>query len=80
MPDINSRLVDCFAVVFPGVPKDRIPAATQDSVKDWDSVAQITLLTLIDEEFGITTDIEAVQDLTSFRSLLDYVAGSAPDA
>jgi acyl carrier protein len=79
MPETANRLVNCFAAVFPGVAKGRIPAATQESLQEWDSVAQITLLTVIDEEFGITTDVEEAQDLTSFRALLDYVAARVPD-
>jgi acyl carrier protein len=80
MPEIANRLINCFAAVFPGVPQDRIPTATQESVKEWDSVAQITLLTLIDEEFGITTDIAEAEDLTSFRAFFDYVGGRVPGA
>ena len=80
MPDTAVRLVNCFATVFPDLAKDRIATATQESINEWDSVAQITLLTVIDEEFGITTDIEEAQDLTSFRTFLDYVGRRAAGA
>jgi acyl carrier protein len=80
MPDTADRLVNCFSTVFPDLAKDRVPAATQESINEWDSVAQITLLTVIDEEFQMTTDIEEAQDLTSFRAFLDYVRRRAAGA
>ncbi|MCL5746055.1 MAG: acyl carrier protein [Acidobacteria bacterium] len=41
----------------------------------WDSVAHITLLTVVDEEFGIKTDLEDAEQLTSFDNLLEHVRG-----
>ena len=36
---------------------------------DWDSVAQVTLLTVIGEEFGIEVDFEEFEGATSFEEL-----------
>lgn len=36
---------------------------------DWDSVAQVTLLTVIGEEFGIEIDFEEFEGATSFQEL-----------
>ena len=77
MAEIADRLTQCFTTVFPSVPKERIPSVTQDSLSDWDSVAHITLLTVIDEEFGISTDLEEAHELSSYSAVLDYVQRSA---
>ena len=62
-------------MVFPDFPADRITSATQDTVQTWDSVAAITLMNLIEEEFSIQMDFEDLGELTSFQKILTYVNG-----
>jgi acyl carrier protein len=72
MNDANfQRLVNCFEKVFPNLNPSDIPAATQENVAQWDSVAHLTLLSLTEEEFGIQVDIDAFEAATSFRALLE---------
>jgi acyl carrier protein len=73
MDEIATRLTKCFSLVFPGISSEQISGATQESIATWDSVAHINLLTVVDEEFGINTDIENAEDLTSFPALLKHV-------
>jgi acyl carrier protein len=63
-------------VVFPSL-KDNagIFAATQATVPEWDSVAAITLVNVLEEEFQIEMDFEVLADLTSFELILDYLKG-----
>jgi acyl carrier protein len=75
MDNSETRLVNIFANVFPDLPADRIPNASQDSVQNWDSVAAITLMNLIEEEFGIQMDFDDLGELTSFQKILAYVDG-----
>jgi len=71
MNDANfERLVSCFEKVFPNLNPSDIPAANQESIAQWDSVAHLTLLSLTEEEFGIEIDIEAFEAATSFGALL----------
>lgn len=70
MDDTSSRLVNCFALVFPKLSRDQIPGATAASVSDWDSMAQVNLLSVIGEEFGIEIDFEEFEGATSFDELL----------
>lgn len=74
MSDIETRLQTCFAAVFPALPAAAIPAATQDTVSEWDSVATVTLLTVIEEEFGVTLDFEELEKLTSFQAVAATLA------
>jgi acyl carrier protein len=70
---VYEKLESCFEKVFPALPKSAIPTATHDNVSGWDSMAQITLLTLIGEEFGLDIDFEEFEGATSFALLLEAV-------
>ncbi len=71
----HERLVGCFEQVFPDLSRSAIPASTQDTVAAWDSIAQVTLISLIGEEFGIDIDFEEFEDATSFAAILEVVRG-----
>jgi acyl carrier protein len=73
--DMNARLVSCFRIVFPQFPAEAIPSARQDSVEAWDSVAAITLISVIEDEFQVTIDLERMLELTSFAAFLAYLKG-----
>ena len=75
MDNSETRLLKIFENVFPDLPADRIRNASQDSVQNWDSVAAITLMNLIEEEFGIQMDFDDLGELTSFQKILAYVDG-----
>jgi acyl carrier protein len=78
MTDIQVRLSACFANVFPDLKPDEIPQASQESLAAWDSVAHITLLSAIAEEFQCEMDEEFLETLTSYKRIVEYVeAGSA---
>jgi acyl carrier protein len=74
MDEHRARLITCFAAVFPDLPASDIPSATPESVAAWDSVANVTLLAVVEEEFGVTIDVDDLEHLTSFDALLDYLA------
>lgn len=73
MDNIQARLTRCFAAVFPDISDDQITGASSDTVKGWDSVAAATLVTTVEEEFGIEIDGEALESITSFQAMLDYL-------
>ena len=74
MDEHRARLMKCFAAVFPDLSAGDIAVATPEGVPAWDSVANVTLLAVVEEEFGITVDVEDIETLTSFETLLDYLA------
>ena len=74
MDEHRARLVKCFAAVFPDLPQAEIVAATPERVPTWDSIANVTLLAVVEEEFGIAIDVDDLERLTSFEALLDYLA------
>jgi acyl carrier protein len=75
MDAIRDRLVACFQTVFPDLPEAEIPAATQALIAAWDSVAAITLVNVIEDEFGIEVDLDLLAELDSFSRIHEYVCG-----
>jgi acyl carrier protein len=73
MDELQVRLVRCFAAVFPSLPSDRMATAQSSSVEGWDSVASVTLLAMVEEEFGIEIDVQGMEELLSFEKLLAYL-------
>lgn len=73
MDEIQSRLTKCFQIVFPELPDTEIQKASQSSVAEWDSVAAITLMNVIEDEFQITMDLEMAADLDSFTRIEEYL-------
>ena len=67
----TERLVGCFENVFPGLSRGAILLATPDTVADWDSVAHVTLLSLIGESFGL--DVEDFEEAASFAAIHEVV-------
>ena len=74
MTNTHDRLVECFANVFPDLPPVQIPSASTGTVKEWDSVAHITLLSAIAEDLGIELDTDDFANLTSFAAIEEFAA------
>ena len=80
MDDLENRLAACFSAVLPELTAEEIPEASATSVKSWDSVATITLIAVVEEDFGITIDVEDPARFDSFQSILEYLRGVAKNA
>jgi acyl carrier protein len=74
MVDIRERLTDCFAAVFPDLPRQDIPKVDHYNLARWDSVASVTLFATIEEEFGLELDLEDLPALVSFEKILSYLS------
>jgi len=75
MNEAEARLSRCFSAVFPGLNRQQIKSASVETVEAWDSVAGVTLIAVIEEEFGIQIDLESLDRLNSFPAILDYLQG-----
>ena len=73
MDDLDSRLQHCFSTIFPDVTSDRLVNATMDSIEGWDSVALVTLVNVIEEEFGIQVEMGDFPQFTSFAAGSEYL-------
>jgi acyl carrier protein len=69
----QQRLDDCIATVFPEISRDELRRAGSASVPNWDSLAMVTLVSLLEEEFGITFPPDDYAYAASYALLLDYM-------
>jgi len=58
MNDTKEKVARCFFQRVPGHPEEEIPRASTASLAAWDSVAHVTLLSSIAEEFGLDFELE----------------------
>lgn len=73
MNPIKEKVARCFSNVFPDIRQDEIPRASTASLAAWDSVAHITLLSSIAEEFGLDFELEDFEELVSYALIVDYL-------
>ena len=69
MDDVRDKLGRCFALAFPQLDPNRYADASAENTPQWDSLAHVTLLTLIGEEFGREIDFEEFEGVTTFEGL-----------
>jgi len=73
MNDFDERLATCFSAVFPNRSREEIVSASRDSIAEWDSLAAITLLSLVQQEFDTDIDLFDFERLGSFRLILNHL-------
>jgi len=71
--DTRERLATCFTAVFPSLSPNAIETAEPGVIEDWDSVATVTLMSVIEEEFHISIDPEDIEQLLSFGKAQAYL-------
>jgi acyl carrier protein len=80
MNNIKERVANCFLNVFPNIRPDEISGASTTSLAGWDSVAHVTLLSSISEEFGLDFELEDFEELVSSQLIVEYLEKKIPDA
>ena len=73
MSESESRLLRCFLSVFPALSPDEIRAASAQSLAEWDSLAAVTLVTVVQEEFSVEIDLLDLAELDSFQAIWTYL-------
>ena len=73
MDNFENRLVRCFSSVFPDLTDEQIRHASVDSVAEWNSLAAITLVALLQEEFALQVSLADLPNLVSFSAVQTYV-------
>jgi acyl carrier protein len=80
MNSIQDRVAHCFLNVFPKLRPDQIPGASTASTPAWDSVAHVTLLSSISEEFGFEFELDDMEELTSYPLIVDFLEKKSANA
>jgi len=76
MPDVDDRLVRCFLSVFPELTDEQVRSASAESLSAWDSFATVTLVAVLQEEFGLEIDPGDLERFVSFERVRSYVIDS----
>ena len=58
MTDLDARLTSCFSAAFPDLDPAVLPVASPNATPGLESMASITLMTLVQEEFNVELDFE----------------------
>jgi serine O-acetyltransferase len=74
--ELEPRLVHCFAAAFDSLGPEEIRRADVTSLAEWDSLASMTLVALIEEEFQLRIDVSDIPRLRSFTCILNYLSNS----
>lgn len=78
MSENDKRLIRCFASVFPGLSAEEIRVTRAGSMGSWDSLSGVTLAAVIQEEFRLEIDPQALPDLDSFEAFSSYLRRLIP--
>ncbi len=73
MSSIEERLINCFSIIFPDLRYDEIHRANTTSVAGWDSLATVTIVSVIEEEFDITISPEEYEYMISFELIRECI-------
>jgi acyl carrier protein len=73
MIDLDQRLQRCFVAVFPHLTDGEIQKTSAATCAEWDSLALVTLIALVEEEFGIQVPVADLEHLLSFDAIHEYL-------
>jgi len=72
--DVEAEIKNIFFSLFPGLTENDFDWKKQQSdYEDWDSFAQMQLITSTESKFNIQIEIDDVISITSADDLLNYV-------
>ncbi len=74
MSELESRLIRCFSSVFPALTLlEETRAASAQSLAAWDSLAAVTLVAVVQQEFSVQIDLLDLPELDSFAAFQTYL-------
>jgi acyl carrier protein len=73
LPEVSERLTRCFATVFPELSPKEVAKATSENVPTWDSVTMVTLIAVVEEEFGVMFEFDDMEHLNSYGAVLEIL-------
>lgn len=77
--DVRERLIRCFAAVFDQVEEDAIPLLHSEAIEAWDSLANVMLMSVVQQEFSLNISLEEAKSLNSFETLFERVMSDGTD-
>ena len=75
MDEKEDHLMRCFASAFPAASRDEIRTAkTFEAIPGWDSLRMVSLLAVLDDEFGVQIDLPELLDVEPFDAVKKYLS------
>ena len=73
MDEMADRLVRCFSSVFSDLTTEQIRTASVESLSAWDSLTAVTLVAVLQQEFGFQINLTDLPELVSFEAVQNYI-------
>lgn len=74
MSAIEDRLLGVFQAAFQDATDDALRAADATTFEDWDSLATVTVISLVQEEFDVDIAPDEAVELLSFEKLKAFLS------
>jgi len=71
--EIDKKLREIMADIFEVNEKEINEDSSPDSIKNWDSLQQLTLATAIEEGFDISLTADDITDMLSFKIIKEII-------
>jgi acyl carrier protein len=75
-PKVSTLMADIFSVSISEITRE----TSQIDLDNWDSVQHLNLMLALEEEFGVTLDVDDLSALTSVTAILNYLESTCPSA
>ncbi len=72
---ILTQLNEVFQDVFDDDDLQITPETSADDIEDWDSLANITLITIIEKRFNIHFELKEIPEMKNVRDLIRAIHG-----
>lgn len=73
MSDIRERCIDAFVNVMEADSGEINEDTNPENLRQWDSLAHVQLLVMLEKEFSIEINPEEGMDLESFKMICEFV-------
>lgn len=74
MTELDNRLIRCISSIFPYLTDEDVRELDVTYLMGTDSLAAVTLVALIDDEFDVILDAETLVKLGSFHAIRQYLS------
>jgi acyl carrier protein len=75
MNKLEEEIISLFKQVFPSIHDlsgSEFELLTADDVDDWDSMGHLTLLAVLEQEFGVSIEDDLAVELQSYQAVVSY--------
>jgi len=70
---MDDEIKELVAEIFNIEEEDVIPALSQDTLDNWDSLNHLKLVTAVEQEFNISLTMDEIDDITNVEKLVAVI-------